>query len=308
MIVICQTFKIQHMRTILVFSFALFTALSLPAQELLDLIKREIDIAGNAGDQQLVIRNINGGIEVEGYNGRQVVVEVTRTIRSGKGDLQRKGREEIQLGVVEKQGLVLLYMQSPCSRDKPEAMSREDLVKDWGSLWKEDCKWEPNYEYRLDFRVKIPAGMSANIATVNEGDIQVRNVRGALRINNVNGAITVEGAAASTDVHTINGDVNIDYDRNPAESCRYYTLNGNINATFRPGLKADLYFKSFNGDLFTDIEDVVVKPQLVEKKESLKKGQGVAYKIDAQRNIEVRGGGAELYFETFNGNVYIREQ
>ena len=150
--------------------------------------------------------------------------------------------------------------------------------------------------------------MSAKITTVNEGDILVRGVKGALQVNNVNGVITVEGAAASTEVHTINGDVHIDYDRNPVEACRYYTLNGNINATFRPGLKADLFFKSFHGDLFTDINDIEVGPQLLKKEKRSEDGQGVAYKIDAQRKILVGGGGQELHFETFNGNVYIKEQ
>lgn len=295
------------MRTVL-FVAILMATLNLAGQESRDIIRREIDLDGTGVDNELIIRNINGGIEVEGYSGRSVVVEVTRTIKAQGDEQRRKGQEEVQLGVVEKEGLVLLHLKTPCSIDNLQMKNREELTKDWGSLWQNNCNWEPAYDYRLDFRVKVPVGASIDVATVNEGNILIRGVGGALSANNVNGAITVEGAAGKTNVHTINGDVVITYDRNPGEDCRYYTLNGNIEATFRPGLKADLFFKSFNGDLYTDIGDVEIRPQLVKSKEAVKNGQGIAYKIDARQSIQLRGGGVKLDLETFNGNVYIKEK
>jgi len=106
------------------------------------------------------------------------------------------------------------------------------------------------------------------------------------------------------DVHTINGNVDIEYARNPQNDCRFYTLNGDINAWFQKGLAASLSFESFNGDFYTNIDKLEPMPVEVEKKST---GDGIRYKVNGNR-FKVGSGGANLDFETFNGNVYLKEK
>jgi hypothetical protein len=268
-------------------------------------IRRELRFSDPQAENLLVIQNINGGIAVEGYSGNEIFVEVVKTIKARSTEQRQQGQEEIQLGAIEKETVIALYMQTPCSRLNPASITSEELREGWKWSWWDDCEWKPKYDYRLDYNIRVPAGASLRLSTINQGDIEVRNVEGRLKVNNVNGAITMEGIAGAADAHTINGDLTLRYDRNPAGESKYYTLNGDIKAFFRPGLSAELYFKSFNGDLFTDLDDIELMAPRLEKKEG---GQGVNFKVGGTQGIRIRSGGVRLEFETFNGDVYVREE
>jgi hypothetical protein len=98
--------------------------------------------------------------------------------------------------------------------------------------------------------------------------------------------------------------VDIEYAKNPVNDCRFYSLNGDINAYFQKGLAANFSFESFNGDFYTDIDPLESLPvQVVETKN----GEGVKYKVNGTR-YKIRTGGPLLDFETFNGNVYLKEK
>src|SRR5690606_1033594 len=102
----------------------------------------------------------------------------------------------------------------------------------------------------------------------------------------------------------VNGDVDLDYSKNPTTECRYYTLNGNINAFFVKGLAANVAFESFNGDFYTNVAELESLPAELQKQSS---GKGVKYKLGGSR-FKVGKGGPLLDFETFNGNVFLKEK
>jgi DUF4097 and DUF4098 domain-containing protein YvlB len=156
----------------------------------------------------------------------------------------------------------------------------------------------------FNFVVKVPAGINVIVSTVNDGNVTVENVKGKVRAENVNGAIKLVALAGSTYASTINGDVDVDYTKNPNQDSRYYTLNGDINALFVKGLGATLNFKSFNGALYTNVQQMEGMPALVEKDVTSK---GVNLKIGRNR-FKVGNGGAVLDFETFNGDVIVKEK
>jgi DUF4097 and DUF4098 domain-containing protein YvlB len=125
-----------------------------------------------------------------------------------------------------------------------------------------------------------------------------------VKANNVNGAISLRNLSSGVDAYTVNGDVDLDFDQNPSVDCRFYTLNGDINALFKRGLAANIGFKSFNGELFSNVSELDRLPVALEKKESTK---GVKYQVNGNR-FRVGKGGAFLDFETFNGDVYVKEK
>jgi len=114
--------------------------------------------------------------------------------------------------------------------------------------------------------------------------------------------VSMSDLAREATLTTINGDVTIDAQQNPAKACRFYTLNGDINAHFRKGLGAELTFESFNGEFFTDVDAIQPLPIKLEKAAD---GKGVKYKVNGN-HYRVGAGGPLLDFETFNGNVYLR--
>lgn len=278
------------------------------AQKHSEKINRELSFEKKSAANALIIANINGQVNVTGYEGDKIVVEVEKVIMAKTDERLERGKSEIQLGIVDLADTLILYVDGLCGgfgrTDGKRNWSR--VSGGWGYNWNNECnnrEGRQDYEYRMNFTVKVPASLNLSVSTINNGDVQVQNVKGAVHANNINGAIKLSKLAGKTEAHTINGDVDLDYVDNPRSDCRYYSLNGDINAFFRKGLAANVSFESFNGDLYTNIDQLVAMPTELEKKETSK---GMKYKIGGMR-YQVGSGGVRLDFETFNGNVYLKE-
>jgi hypothetical protein len=59
----------------------------------------------------------------------------------------------------------------------------------------------------VDLNVQVPVGTALDLATVNDGDIVVRNVDGEINAENTNGEVTLRDVSGSVVAHALNGDV-----------------------------------------------------------------------------------------------------
>lgn len=286
---------------------ALLSACQVIAQpsEKTDVIKKEITL-DNVNEGKLFIRNISGSLDVQGYDGDKIILEVKKTLKVKSPDKLEQIWAETDLGIVQRGNAVLLYPKSPCTNPGISEVDSDDWDK-WNKLYLNNCHWKEDGNAKYDFIVKVPKQLTLSIATVNDGDIVVKEVSGKLHVNNVNGGIKLENIAGATEARTVNGNVDLTYTQNPNDDSYYYTLNGDINANFKKGLSSNLYFKSFNGEFYTELADNIMEPLPVTM-EKTKESKGVKYKVGGKSGVKVRNGGPKLDFETFNGNVYVKEQ
>jgi DUF4097 and DUF4098 domain-containing protein YvlB len=295
------------MKTLL-FILINFIQLSVFSQSFTEKITRELSFEKTGVDNALMIANINGHVSVTGYEGDKILVEVTRTIKAKTPERLEKGKAQIKLGIIDRADTIILYTEGLCSRFGKTSKKNGDWTNrnGWGYNWnkQEDDECKELCDYSIDYVVKVPRSINLLVSTVNQGDVKIENFSGSIVANNVNGSIALSGISREANAHTINGDVDITYAKNPLKPCRFYTLNGNINAWFQKGLAADLSFESFNGELFTNVDHLESLPVAVEKKETQK---GIKYKVNGNR-FKVGDGGVVLDFETFNGNVYLKEK
>lgn len=295
------------MRFKLCMALLLGTAAQLMAQTHTEKIVKEFDFEKKGAHNALMIANINGDIQVQSTTGDKITVEITKTINAKTDERLAMGKEEIQLGIVDLADTVILYLSSPCNRfERSTPRSRHShMGTRWGYRWEDrERSCHELYHYTLDFVVSVPANVNLLVSTINDGDVSVENVKGVVKAHNINGAIRLQNLFSEAEAHTINGDVTIEYAQNPQRECRFYTLNGDINALFEKGLTASVGFQSFNGNLYTNIDRLETLPVQVEKE---KKDGHVKYKVNDNR-FKVGEGGALLSFETFNGNVYLKEK
>jgi DUF4097 and DUF4098 domain-containing protein YvlB len=221
-----------------------------------------------------------------------------------------KGKAEVKLGVIDRADTLIFYVEDSCNsfgKKKDRKNNNGGWFKNgWGYNWdcrNRDCRDE--YDYKMDFTIKVPSSIHLMVSTINDGDITVENVRGSVDADNINGSIRLTNLEREADASTINGDVDIEYTSNPSKNCRFYSLNGDINALFRKGLAASMSFESFNGSFYTNIDNIEPLPVRVVK---TAEGDGIKYKVNGNRYQVGKGGGAYLDFETFNGNVYLKEK
>lgn len=268
-----------------------------PAQKLehKEHVSKEFTIsAGQAAKNVLTIYNINGFIKVEGYNGDKVVLEIDKKIRAKTQDYLDQGKAEFKLEIEQEADSIIAYIANPFD-SRP---NRERRNWDGPKI---------HYDFELDFTVKVPYSLNLHVSTVNGGDINVNDVTGSLGIRNVNGAIKVVNAKGKADMHTINGNVEVNYTSLPPGESDFKTLNGDVKISYPASLAVDCQFKTFNGDFFTDFPNVETLPVRVIKNSENRDNKTV-YKLSTETFIRIGAGGPTYKFETFNGNIYLKKQ
>jgi hypothetical protein len=269
-------------------------------QEFKQHISKEFALPKGGGGV-LALYNLNGSLNVEGYAGDKVLIEVDERLTADDAQQLEIGKKEFKLAFDTAADSIIVYIADPIDTRPCRNCDH------WNRRGRYGDREEIPYDFDLVFTVKVPYHMNLDISTVNKGDINVGNVSGSLSVNNVNGKITIKDAKGETSARTINGDLTVSYQEVPAGNSDYYTLNGKLSVTYPASLSADLQFKSWNGAFFTDFPKWEVLPVRVTKNVR-KKGAGTEYQLIIDKQIRIGEGGKLFKFETMNGNIYIKRQ
>ncbi len=280
--------KIRYFLTVIL---NLAITLTLTAKPYQETIKKEIPFP-DSDDAVLILENIFGRIEVEGYDGDKIIFEINEEYNTDSKEEFEEVKRKVYLTFNTYGDTVDVFTDGVCGCHQDKYRNR----------LREKC----NYDYRFDFKVKVPMRANIRVSTVNDGDVKISGITGEVVAENVNGGIFIDGISGSVDVHTINGDVEVRYTKNPDKYSKYYTLNGNVNVYYHQGLSADLRFKSFQGDLYTNF-DISEKLPPVRLAPTIKSRNGTTYKIEDRTAVRIGKGGVLLDFETFNGDVFVRK-
>ena len=225
---------------------------------------------------------LNGGITVKGYEGKEVIVEAR--VRAQEETDRESGMKRIPINTT---GL-----------EVEEENNRVDV----GAA---------STQRTIDLTISVPLHSSLSLHTVNDGDISVSNVDGELDVNDVNGSVTLTGVSGTAVAHALNGKVLVTFTRiNSTKPMAFSSLNGDIDVTFPADLKASLVISSDRGEVFSDFDVALAAraPQQTTAEDT--RGQGGRYHVKIDKTIRgtINGGGQEMQFHNFNGNIYIRKQ
>lgn len=227
---------------------------------------------------------LNGSITVKGYEGKEVIVEAH--VRSGEDreSSESNGMHRIPINTT---GL-----------EVEEDNNRVDVSA-------------ASVQRTIDLNITVPVHSSLSLHTVNDGDISVTNVDGELDVNDVNGAVTLTGVSGTAVAHALNGKVLVTFNRiNPTKPMSFSSLNGDIDVTFPADLKANLVISSDRGEVYSDF-DVALAPRALQQTPAAEdtRADGGRYRVKIDKTVRgtINGGGQEIQFHNFNGNVYIRK-
>jgi len=223
---------------------------------------------------------VNGGITVKAYEGKEVVVEArvrNRDNSRNEGGPKRLAISTTGLSVEEENNEVNINTES--------------------------------YMHAIDVTVSVPVHTSLKLRAVNDGDIVVTGVDGELDVDDINGAVTLNNVSGSVVAHALNGHVYATLTRvEPQKAMAFSSLNGDIDVTFPADLKANVSIRSDRGDVFSDF-DVQLKAAASQPvvEDSREKGGKYRVKIDKTVHGTINGGGPEIQFTNFQGQIYIRK-
>ena len=288
---------------LILLTFALTWSVGLAAQSRSETISKTLKFEQTNANNVLYLANVNGNITVEGYNGSEIRVEAIKKVSAKTEARLEAAFGEVEVGVLDRMDTIFLYVKGVCGQFGFQTQRWSDEPRRWGYDWN-NC--EQSFDYKIDFKIQVPSSINVYASTINDGDVLIAGMNSSISAKNINGSIEVKEAQNLVYAHTINGDVDIDCQSLPAKKARYYTLNGDINFNYPRNLSAEFSFKSYNGEMFTNIPDLTYLPPQIEKKES-KGDRGIKYELDGKTVIKARNGGVRLDFETFNGDVYVKE-
>ena len=253
-----------------------------------DIIRKTLQFSKTADSRVVEVDNINGSIEVYGENRSDVLLIVEKKIRARTIKKVEEAREKIKLEISENDASLLIYVDAPYRRD--DGSVNHKSYQHYG------------YDVTFDIELKVPFETDFYLKTINEGNISVCDVSGDYDVKNINGSIEMIGLAGSGKVYALNGEVELDFDKNPKSDCYFGSLNDDVNISFQKDFSADLLIKTFNGDVYSDFPVTYLPDKTFEKK---KKGKKFVYKAGKNTKVRVGNGGPEIELDGFNGDINV---
>jgi DUF4097 and DUF4098 domain-containing protein YvlB len=195
---------------------------------------------------------------------------------------------------------------------RPDGMKRLDLAGANGL----DIKEENNeitiktdvFNKGGDLLILVPRKSSLKLKCLNGGDIEVEDVEGELEAENLNGAIHLKNVSGSVIAHSLNGAVTADItNADPGKPMSFSTLNGNIDVTLPPNIKATVSMKTDNGEILSDF-DVKLEAKAAPVEKTRERDGAFHVRIDKTLHGSINGGGPEYQFRSFNGQIFIRKR
>jgi hypothetical protein len=230
---------------------------------------------------KLDARIFNGSIKLEGYEGKDVVIDIHTGKDDEKSDdnegggMKRIGGGTLDFSAEEHDNAVSIHA--------PMSSKLEGIT------------------------IKIPQGSTKIVlGTVQDGDIEVKDVSGEIEISNVNGSISATGITGSVVANTVNGEIIVKFKSiDPKAPMAFSSVNGKIDVLFPADIKADVKLKSDRGEMFSDFDIAVNKSQ--PKVEKNTEDHYYSVKIEDWVYGKINGGGPEMMMKTMMGNIYIRK-
>jgi hypothetical protein len=170
-----------------------------------------------------LLENVNGSVQVEGWDKDEVEVRAVKTAASDPHDLDR-----VTIEVDSEPGQVTVRTRYP--------------------------KGGEGVEVAVDYHIRVPYRvLLGSIGTVN-GSVTVRGVEGAGELRSVNGNVEVLDSSGRFSAKTTNGNLRLELHRLlDGGPMNIETVNGSVVLGLPSDARANLKVLNMNGDFYSEL-------------------------------------------------------
>lgn len=169
-----------------------------------------------------LLQNVNGSVEVDGWDRDEVDVRAVKLARDGTQDLS-----EVQIEVESQPGQVLVHTRYPKGAGADVAV-----------------------EYHIYVPSKV---LLSNVETIN-GSVLVNGIDGAGELHSVNGNVEVLKSAGRFSAKTTNGNVRVELSQlGEGAPMDVETVNGSVVLGLPSSARANLKILNLNGDFSSEL-------------------------------------------------------
>jgi hypothetical protein len=236
-----------------------------------------INLENPALPGRLILENPRGSIKVTGYEGEVIVVSAG--LRFGD-NLKSTGDG---LKKIEQNTLDLSASVNGANVDL-------------------QCKTSGK---TVDLDIKVPLSFSLKLRSLDNGKIEITNVKGEIEVENTNGDISLQNVSGSAVLSSVYGKITASFrEVTPNAPMMFTSFEGDISVTLPQTINARMKMKSEKGQILSDFEMKPAKRQpVINKIDSTR-----IYSLEDWANYDVNKGGPEYIIRTYNGNVILRKR
>ena len=254
------------MKTSIIALAIFFTAGLLSAQE----YKMSVQ---NTKETRLVLKDFNGLLPIEGYNGTEIVITST----SGKvvPPEKAKGLKPIFPSGTDNTGIGLDVQKTD------NTITIACLIP---------------FTQDGEYKIRVPENLALELSSGCErsNDISISGMKNEIDINTCHN-IDLKDVTGPLVLATISGDINITFSSiNAAKSSSVSAISGDVDITLPAKTPVDLELRTITGALYSDFD-------FSDSQKNLKKVGGNVM------NHSLNGGGFKFSIGSISGNVYLRK-
>jgi hypothetical protein len=223
----------------------------------------------------IMIRNMNGTVEVIPSTSDRVEVSAARLTR--RGDPEYVRFEVKKYGAGDQDVLVCALWGNNANCDESGYRSRND--------------GRHGNEVVVNFTVRVPRGVKVAAYSTN-GEVRVRDMTAEVDASTTNGSVSVATSSGPVNASTTNGSVRVIMGAfDIRQDMTFETTNGSVIVSFADDLNAEVDLRTVNGRFLSDLPVTI------------------SGRIDPRRLRATLGkGGPRIRLATVNGNVELRKR
>jgi len=227
----------------------------------------------NSKETRLVLKDFNGQLPIEGYNGTEIVITST----TGKITPPEKAK-----------GLTPVF---------PTGTDNTGIGLD---VQKVDNKITITclipFTQDGEYKIKVPENLAIEITSGCErsNDVSISGMKNEIDINTCHD-IDLKGVTGPLVLATISGDINIAFaSLNAAKTSSVNSISGDVDITLPSKTPVDLELHTISGAIYSDFD-------FSDSQKNLKRVGGNVM------NHSLNGGGFKFNIGSISGNVYLRK-
>lgn len=293
--------KLLLLLGLLLLSFAAEAQTSISSQRAQEDIEIRIPASEFDAEAFFHMKNINGDLNAEGYDGDEIIITGTKIVTSKPRLIGDFNPDDIYLDRLDGDNSIFIFVRQPGMEVKIEG---DKLHYNYQRRKKNRYGDDDRLNFEFNLQLKIPHYLMSEISTVNGGEVVITGMTNGVKANNVNGSVFVNDVLGKVDANTVNGNIRVEFAKAPEQDSEFHTVNGTIEVYAPENLSAVVTFRSLHGELYTDFNNIEYLPNRVNKSQD----GTTRYSIEQTTPIQIGEGGPELRFRLLNGNAYIKQR
>jgi hypothetical protein len=262
-----------------------------------ETVAKTLAFADPAKTGQVIVDNLYGPIKVEAYGGREVVLEAKKVVYARDKASAATAEAEVRLDISTAGNTIKAYVDGPFRETEDGRRGRGIHMHG-----------DPSYLVYYGFTLKVPDRTDLVLATVIDGDIDVRGVEGVFDVRNVTSSVRLVDQAGSGEASSVAGGVTVAFRRHPDGPCSFKSISGDVEVDFPGEASADFHFKTMTGEVYSDFEVTRLPKPAPIREEHRTEGGRFVFRSDGFSAVRAGRGGPAIKLETLSGDVLIAKK